>query len=158
MQLGATNRELDGSTTEGGERRLRRSALLSRQRCRPGGVTHHQLGLDPDETGRRVLAGQPLRQKPSRGRAHLHQGLPDGGQRRVLKGSAKNIVKADDRHVLGYPQPVVEERPDSADRRDVIEGTERREARSAIPGQKLLPVGVAFLVSQTEIKQSWVPK
>ncbi len=75
----------------------------SRGRCRVSDLERHRQG--DDLVGGAVGPGNLAQQQPRRLRADLQPVLPHGGERRDHELGRLDVVEADQRHVLGHPQP-----------------------------------------------------
>ena len=98
-----------------------------------GGVAEDELGVDGERggVGVREAAADETEQSGCGGLTHGAQGLADGGEGRVVRGSGEDVVEAEDGDVGGDAEARGAEGEDGADGGDVVEGEERGEGQMA---------------------------
>src|ERR1019366_1571818 len=94
-------------------------------------LTHDQLRLQ-HHLGRVILVGlaNSRNQAFARLPAHLLQRLANGCEARRVETSHTNIIEANNRDILRAVEAEVGKRPDSSDRRRVVECADRRKTRA----------------------------
>jgi hypothetical protein len=57
--------------------------------------------------------------------SHVVKRLPDGGETGIVVGRDLNIIEADYRDILGHAKIRISQRPNRANRCDIVEGNNR---------------------------------